>query len=251
MTRLPTCPTADPSRTRACGRRRCATRRRARRRCSTPRSCGARVGDSFVKLDPRQMARNPVMFVVEIGSVLTTILFFQKLPSATRVRQRVHRPRVGVAVVHRAVRQLRRGGGRGPGQGAGRHAAQDALGDRRPRPPARRHRRRRSRRASCTVGDECVVPAGELIPGDGDDHRGHRVGRRVGDHRRVGAGDPRVGRRPLGGHRRHPRALRPDRRADHVEAGRDVPRPHDRARRRAPRARRHRTRSRSTSCSPA
>src|SRR5215471_16985603 len=41
------------------------------------------VGDSFRKLDPRQMARNPVMFVVEIGSVLTTILFFQKLPSAT------------------------------------------------------------------------------------------------------------------------------------------------------------------------
>ena len=29
------------------------------------------------------MARNPVMFVVEIGSVLTTVLFFQKLPSAT------------------------------------------------------------------------------------------------------------------------------------------------------------------------
>ena len=29
------------------------------------------------------MARNPVMFIVEIGSVLTTILFFQKLPSAT------------------------------------------------------------------------------------------------------------------------------------------------------------------------
>ena len=41
------------------------------------------VGDSFVKLDPRQMARNPVMFIVEVGSVLTTILFFQKLPSAT------------------------------------------------------------------------------------------------------------------------------------------------------------------------
>src|ERR1700722_809641 len=40
------------------------------------------VGDAFVKLDPREMARNPVMFVVEVGSVLTTILFFQKLPSA-------------------------------------------------------------------------------------------------------------------------------------------------------------------------
>ena len=31
------------------------------------------VVDSFVKLDPRTMARNPVMFVVEIGSVVTTI----------------------------------------------------------------------------------------------------------------------------------------------------------------------------------
>jgi potassium-transporting ATPase ATP-binding subunit len=31
------------------------------------------IGDSFRKLDPRTMARNPVMFVVEIGSVLTTL----------------------------------------------------------------------------------------------------------------------------------------------------------------------------------
>src|SRR3954462_11509344 len=41
------------------------------------------VGDSFAKLNPRQMARNPVMFVVEIGSVLTTILFFTNLHSAS------------------------------------------------------------------------------------------------------------------------------------------------------------------------
>src|ERR1700694_4162703 len=40
------------------------------------------VRDSFGKLDPRQMARNPVMFVVEIGSVLTPVLYFQQLPSA-------------------------------------------------------------------------------------------------------------------------------------------------------------------------
>lgn len=38
--------------------------------------------DSFRKLDPRWMARNPVMFVVEIGSVLTTLLFIQALLSA-------------------------------------------------------------------------------------------------------------------------------------------------------------------------
>jgi K+-transporting ATPase ATPase B chain len=30
--------------------------------------------DAFVKLDPRQVAKNPVMFVVEVGSVLTTLL---------------------------------------------------------------------------------------------------------------------------------------------------------------------------------
>jgi len=31
------------------------------------------IGDSFGKLDPRTMMRNPVMFVVEVGSVLTTL----------------------------------------------------------------------------------------------------------------------------------------------------------------------------------
>ena len=29
--------------------------------------------DSFKKLDPRVQVRNPVMFVVEIGSVITTV----------------------------------------------------------------------------------------------------------------------------------------------------------------------------------
>src|SRR5260370_1509102 len=31
------------------------------------------IVDSFAKLNPRTMARNPVMFVVEVGAVLTTI----------------------------------------------------------------------------------------------------------------------------------------------------------------------------------
>ena len=52
-------------------------------------------------------------------------------------------------------------------------------------------------------GDVVVVEAGEVIPGRRRDHRGRRLGRRVGDHRRVGARDPRVGRRPLRRHRRH------------------------------------------------
>ncbi len=33
------------------------------------------VGEAFIKLDPRKMVRNPVMFTVEIGSVVTTIEF--------------------------------------------------------------------------------------------------------------------------------------------------------------------------------
>ena len=35
--------------------------------------------DSLVKLNPRVMARNPVMFVVEIGSILTLVLFIANL----------------------------------------------------------------------------------------------------------------------------------------------------------------------------
>ena len=37
------------------------------------------LGDSFKKLDPRHQARNPVMFVVEVGSAATTALFIQSL----------------------------------------------------------------------------------------------------------------------------------------------------------------------------
>src|ERR1700693_1017561 len=35
------------------------------------------IWDSIVKLDPRKMMGNPVMFVVEIGSVITTALLFR------------------------------------------------------------------------------------------------------------------------------------------------------------------------------
>jgi K+-transporting ATPase ATPase B chain len=39
--------------------------------------------DSLKKLDPRLQARNPVMFVVLIGAVLTTILFFRDIGDST------------------------------------------------------------------------------------------------------------------------------------------------------------------------
>jgi potassium-transporting ATPase ATP-binding subunit len=37
------------------------------------------IAEAFIKLNPRHMARNPVMFVVEVGSLLTTILWIQAL----------------------------------------------------------------------------------------------------------------------------------------------------------------------------
>ena len=39
------------------------------------------IADSFRKLDPRVQWRNPVMFVVFIGSILTTLA---SIPGATR-----------------------------------------------------------------------------------------------------------------------------------------------------------------------
>ncbi len=37
------------------------------------------IGDSFRKLDPRVQIKNPVMFIVEIGSLITTVIWFQEL----------------------------------------------------------------------------------------------------------------------------------------------------------------------------
>ncbi len=37
------------------------------------------IGQSFVKLDPRVMIKNPVMFVVEVVATLTTVIFIREL----------------------------------------------------------------------------------------------------------------------------------------------------------------------------
>ncbi len=44
-----------------------------------PRILMPALGQAFVKLDPRRMIRNPVMFVVEVVAVLTTVLFVRDL----------------------------------------------------------------------------------------------------------------------------------------------------------------------------
>ena len=125
------------------------------------------IVDSFVKLDPRQMMRNPVMFIVEVGSVLTTILFFQKLPSASRSDSVF----TGLVSVWLWFTVLFANFAEAVAEGRGKAQA-DTLRKTRSETLAR------VRQADGTlvekssnelqVGDECVVPAGELIPGDGE-----------------------------------------------------------------------------------
>src|SRR5713226_2270211 len=42
---------------------------------------GPAIGDSFKKLDPRMMVKNPVMFVTMVGAVLTTVGIFTCAPA--------------------------------------------------------------------------------------------------------------------------------------------------------------------------
>ena len=194
------------------------------------------------------MMRNPVMFVVEIGSVLTTLLFFRDLTDDGVDHLFVALVAAWLwftvlfANFAEAIAE-----GRGKAQAdtlrktrtetVARVRADDgtivekAVERARPRRPVRRRGRRghpRRRR----------------------DRRGHRQRRRVGHHRRVGPGDPRVRRRPVGGHGRHPGALRRDRRPHHPEARRGLHRPDDRPGRGGGAPEDARTRSRSTSCCP-
>ena len=79
------------------------------------------IGQAFVKLDPRTLIKNPVIFVLEVVTALVTVLFVRDLvqqPAGVGFTCQI----VALAVVHRAVRQFRRSGGGRPRQGAGRHA---------------------------------------------------------------------------------------------------------------------------------
>src|SRR5215468_8445804 len=53
------------------------TRRKGDISIFDPKIIRAAIPESFKKLDPRVQIKNPVMFVVEVGSVITTIEFFR------------------------------------------------------------------------------------------------------------------------------------------------------------------------------
>ena len=187
-------------------------RRRDQRRTDSCRAGDRAAGGrrQLRQAQPAHLMRNPVMFVVEVG-------------------QRAHHDPVlhGPRLVDARTRTCSPGSSRcssgspccsrtsprrSPKGGARRRPTRCA------RPAPRRWRTAGAPTASIeevpehrssTSATRCVVVAGEVIPSDGEVDRGDRQRRRVGDHRRVGAGDPRGRRRPLGGHRRHARAVRP------------------------------------------
>src|SRR5262245_49545371 len=125
------------------------------------------VVESFVKLDPRTLMRNPVMFVVGVGSVLTTILFFKDYGSST-TNENVF---TGLVTLFLWFTVLFANFAEAIAEGRGKAQA-DTL--RKPRSETVAHRRR----ADCTtedvantardVGAEFVVDAGEFIPSDGE-----------------------------------------------------------------------------------
>ena len=132
-----------------------------------PSLIGRATADSFRKLDPRTMVRNPVMFVVEIGSVLTTVLLirdFHKNSGKENLFTIVVAVCLWFTVLFANFAEAM-AEGRGKAQAASLRKT-------------RAETSARVRRASGVIeevssttlqlGDLCVVTAGELIPGDGD-----------------------------------------------------------------------------------
>ncbi len=115
-----------------------------------------------------------------------------------------------VAVVHRAVRQLRRSAGRGPQQGSGGVSARRQE-DRRGQEAAGAALRRSNRFVARhrVAARRCDVGGGRRHDsGRRRGDRGRRLGERERHHRRVRPGDPGVRRRLQRRHRRHYRAVR-------------------------------------------
>jgi K+-transporting ATPase ATPase B chain len=137
-----------------------------RRSVFDPGIVGPAVVDSFRKLDPRTMIRNPVIFIVEVGSVLTTLLFLRDLggdPSADVFNGLVAAFLWFTVLFANFAEAMAEG--RGKAQAA-------TLRQARSETVARRRRSDRSveevASSDLHVGDLCVVSAGEIIPGDGD-----------------------------------------------------------------------------------
>ena len=129
------------------------------------------VWDSFRKLDPRSMARNPVMFVVEVGAVITTVVFvaglFNGAPAFSGANNELF---VGQITIWLWFTVLFANFAEAVAEGRGKAQAA-ALRKTRTETIARRLVDDREERVPATTlvkGDRVVCEAGDIIPGDGD-----------------------------------------------------------------------------------
>jgi K+-transporting ATPase ATPase B chain len=120
------------------------------------------LGDAVVKLDPRTMMKNPVMFVVEVGAVVTTILLFRGRQSFGFNLQITLWLWFTVLFANFAEAMAE---GRGKAQA-------DTLRKARSETEARRLRADGTIEtvpsANLRSGDVVMVSANELVPGDGE-----------------------------------------------------------------------------------
>jgi potassium-transporting ATPase ATP-binding subunit len=125
----------------------------------------AAVRDSFRKLDPRTMMRNPVMFVVEVGSVVTLTLLLRGMthhdPNTSFNLQVTLWLWFTVLFANFAEAMAE---GRGKAQAETlRRAKSETIANR-----LRGEQIERVPSAALRAGDVVVINAGEFIPGDGE-----------------------------------------------------------------------------------
>jgi K+-transporting ATPase ATPase B chain len=124
----------------------------------------AAIGDSFLKLDPRTLIRNPVIFIVELGSVIVTAIFFRDLFSSGN-----HEPLwfTGVVGFWLWLTVLFANFAEAIAEGRGKAQA-NALRATRTTTAARLRDGREVPAPELQRGDVIVVKAGEIIPADGE-----------------------------------------------------------------------------------
>ncbi len=128
---------------------------------------GSAARDAFRKLDPRALARNPVMLIVEVGAVLTTLLFVRDLGTSSS-QENVFAGLVAAflwATVLFANFAEAMAEGRGKAQAATLRATRADTMAAVLLPDGGLVQRAS---AELRIGDLCVVEAGDVIPGDGD-----------------------------------------------------------------------------------